>query len=450
MIAATPQQSAAHGGESAAPGALDRRVWLAVAGLALAVRLVALVWSWSGWQVLPLDYLNQVYFDQGRALAAGGAYLGVDGQPELLHPPGMALLLAGLYRLFGTADVPVQLVFSLTDAAAAGLLAWLLAHVAGPRIGKAAGVAYALWLPAVWGAVARSPDGGMALAVLGALACAFQAGRTGRAGRWGALAGVCLGVISYLRPDYLFLPVFLGAGLWFWQRKLWSALQFSVVAQVLALLLLLPWAHRNHQLTGRWIFTSTSVGATLVSGLGAFSNPWGFGYTDGDRKREVQAAGIASQWSSEADLFFRKRFAQAVAEHPGAVAVTVVKRLPLALAPPQTLGWANPWKTSTFTQDRAAGADRYQVLLRDPLRVLASYGDVLFVGLLNLGALLLWAVMAWRQPDLRPLLPLLTMPHAYGIASHLVVHFEPRYVLPSAFVLAVAVGWAVATRLGRR
>jgi 4-amino-4-deoxy-L-arabinose transferase-like glycosyltransferase len=424
-----------------------------VAGVALALRLLCAAWSWSGWHVLAQDALSTVYFEQGYALAEGEGYVRVTksgSQPELLHPPGMPLVVAAV-RLTtgGPADLPVQLLGALLDSAAAALLAWIISAALGGGAGTSAGLAYAAWPPAIWAAAAeRSPEGLMPIFVLGALACVFQAGQRGgsRSLAWGAGAGVLVGCGSYLRPDYLLLPLALCAGQWAWRRRPFSAVATASVAQAVALLLLLPWAWRNHDISGRWIFTSTSVGATLISGLGEFRNPWGFGYTDGDRAREAAAQGFASPWTPEADLYFRRLFREAVAEHPGAYGMAVLRRIPLAIAAPQSFGFDNPSKTHTFSEERQrSGADRLDVIRERPLYVLAAYWDVILVAGLNaLGALACASILVRERR--RGLVLLLVSPHLYGIGAHLLTHLEPRFILPSAFVLTIGVGWMVASR----
>jgi 4-amino-4-deoxy-L-arabinose transferase-like glycosyltransferase len=421
-----------------------------VAGVALALRLACVAWSTSGWYVLPQDTLTATYFAEGYALAAGEGYVVKDARgsrPELLHPPGMAMLVAALHLITGgPADVAAPLVGALLDTCAAVLLAWLVSVMLGLGAGTVAGLAYALWPPAIWAATgARGPEGLMPIFVLGSLACAFHAAsRSGsRAVLWGAAAGVLVGIGSYLRPDYLLLPMALGAGVWAWTRRPLRALSTAALAQAVALLLLAPWAWRNHEISGRWIFTSTSVGATLITGLGEFHNVWGFGYTDEDRAREAAAQGIDSPWSPEADAYFRNVFREAVTQHPGAYVGAVLKRIPLAVAAPQSFGFANPEKTETFAAARSAGKDRFDVLRERTWHVVAAYWDVLLVAGLNLlgAASCAWMLAAGGN---RGVAFLLLCPHLYGIGTHLLTHMEPRLILPSAFVLTAAIGWAVA------
>lgn len=423
--------------------------------VALAVRLLCIIWSGSGWYVLePLiqDGLVLTYFNQGYDLAWGKGYL-VNGMPEMLHPPGLPILVA-FFHLFtgGTGQLPLQLLGAFLDSLAAAMLTWLVAGVIAPRAGTVAGLLYALWPSAVWGSAgALTPEGMMAFFVLGAVIAILQAVRTRGVASWSraAGAGIAVGLASYLRPDYLLLPLGLAPGLWLWTRRMTRAIQITVMVQGLALLMLLPWAWRNHEICGRWVFTSTSPGGTLVSGLGEFHNVWGFGYADADRAREAAAQGFSSPWSPEADEYFRGVFFKAISDHPRDFLLSVLRRVPLAIILPQSFGFANPKKTQTFTEAREEGKDRFQVLRERPFKVLTAYWDYLLVGGLNFLGFIACGVMLVVERGRRGLVFFLISPHLYGIGAHLLTHLEPRYLLPSLFVLPIGLGWAIACATSR-
>jgi hypothetical protein len=95
----------------------------------------------------------------------------------------------------------------------------------------------------------------------------------------------------------MLMPLFVGLGLWLYTRRFWQSFSAMVFAQVVVFLVLSPWAFRNYGICGRWVFTSSGVGATLITGLGEFNNPWGFGYTDEDRYKQAVLQGFSSAWS---------------------------------------------------------------------------------------------------------------------------------------------------------
>jgi hypothetical protein len=267
-----------------------------------------------------------------------------------------------------------------------------------------------------------------------------------------ALSGIVLGLGSYLRPDYAALPLFMLPGLWICSRKWIQPLGGAMVAQAMVLLVLFPWACRNHTTSGRWIFTSTSVGPTLITGLGEFHNPWGFGGADEDRDKQAREAGLDSPWSAEADLYFRHLFWKSATDNPGAYLTAVARRLPLALATPLAWGYANPMKTSSFSQLRQGGADRYETMRRHPQYVLAAYWDALLVAGIMLACTLSVVAMTILERARWGLILLLMSPHLYGIGSHALTHLEPRFLLPSLFcwLMALAYAWTGSGRKTRQ
>ena len=454
---------------SGAPVAGPGRVAVVVA-VALMVRLLLALWSQSSFFVEPPSGMSSLYFRQGYAIAAGLGFVVGQGETndflkeiqrrvnagdlvatpdsvglgpgglyaDTLHPPGMAILVAALHRLFGApADIPLQLFGALLDSLAAGVVYWIGSTLLGSAAGLAAGLLYALFLPQAWAVTgAQMPDGLIGPFIVAMVAAYLMALRSTRWGAvaWYVVAGLSLGIGSYLRPDYLLVPIAMFPFLWLHLRRLAPAVVASVLVTATAFATLSPWAFRNHLLHDRWIFTSSGAGATLVTGLGEFSSPWGIGPTDIDRHNEAMAQGFRSAWVPEADHYFRKVWWDALQSYPGAFVVSVVKRLPLALAPPYSFGFANPLKTRTFTEIRGEGQDRYQAILSNPLYVLAAYWDV--IGAAIFSGLALLASIWWLIVDRHrwTLVLLILSVHLYSIGAHLIIHMEPRFLLPSMFV----------------
>jgi 4-amino-4-deoxy-L-arabinose transferase-like glycosyltransferase len=459
-----------------------------VAAVALLCRLGFILWHATGVCFTAHGVFGSLYMSQGYAIAAGYGYIeAVDAQspvaqhlrglhdrvsqeglrlspasasplpegaiaPHTLHPPGIPLVVAGLHRLFGVpTDLPLQLIGTLLDVIAAVVVCWLAVRAVGERAGLFSGLLYATFPPLIYGAMSKDPDGWLGSFVVFATACVWVAAHRSdwTAWIWSAASGLLLGLGSYLRPDYLLMPVFLAPLLWLFTRNARRSLGGMAVAQCVALLVLFPWALRNHSQCGRWMFTSSSVGPTLITGLGEFHNPWGFGYTDDDRAREARAHGLSGPFTSEADLYFRNLFWASVKEHPWAYVKSVLRRTPLAVATPFEWGFVNPWKTSSFSADRSEGKDRFQVARSGPGRLVASYWDKLIMGVITLlGSVsaiwfLLKGTASWR------LSLLLLAPHLYAIASHMLTHLEPRFLLPSVFCWLLAIGVLLA-RIGRR
>lgn len=459
--------------------AVTARRLLLVGLVAATFRLLFIIWGATGWYVVEQDVLSRTYFRQGYALCAGYGYVReemkwetlieverqvLDGQrvtpanatssesahfiPDMQHPPGMAILVAAVHAATGArADLVVEVLGGLLDSLAACLLYWLVATFFSPRVGFVAGLVYALYPPLVYiSTLSRSPDGFLPVFVLGCLSCVLLATRAAEWRRmaWCVAGGAVLGLGSYFRPDYLLLPVALGFALWVYTRRFRQSLAAGLVLQATALLVLLPWAVRNHHYCGRWVFTSTCVGWALVNGLAENANPWGFGGLDEDRYKEAEAAGIDSPGSAEGDEFFRHKFWEAVKDNPTGYFAAVMKRVPMAILAPQSFGFDNPCKTRRFSESRAEGQDRFGVVLSDPWYVFRAYWDWLLMGGVAFVALLCSLYMVVRERRRFGLMLLLFAPHLYAVGSHLPIYFESRYVLPSIFCLLVGLAYVIA------
>jgi 4-amino-4-deoxy-L-arabinose transferase-like glycosyltransferase len=440
-----------------------------------------LLWSTSGWYFfMPQITLSEGFFQKGYAIVAGYGYVVGDSprgravldelyrrvnadkiraltesaeplsqedvRPETMYPPGMSLMIAIIHRILGIkADVPLQLIGVVLDTASAGIFWWIVTTFVGPKVGLMAGLLYALFPPFAYAAVSKMPDGMLSFFLVAFLACTLKA--TTKHGWqeafWNITAGVCIGLGGYLRPDYIFVPVFILFGLWAYTRRFWRSAVAIGVIQVTALLLLLPWAYRNYTICERWIYTGTSVGGVLVTGLGQFGNPWGFGGSDADRERQAMAQGISTPWGCEGDRYFQALFFESVRERPGAYMMTVVRRFPLALATPYGFGFQNPWKTNRFLEARKSGEDQYQVVMRRPGYVLAAYSDHLAIGVFTFACLLSTLLMILKERSKTGLILLITSPHLYSIGSHMMTYLEPRYLLPSMFCWLVGLAYVL-------
>lgn len=365
--------------------------------------------------------------------------------PEMLHPPGMAVLVAAVHWLTGSCGyLAVEILGGLLDAVAACILYWTVATYFSARVGFTAAMIYALFPPlAYMSTFGKSPEGLQSVFVIGSLACVLQSTRSQgwKAVAWWIGGGSLVGVCAYLRPDYLLVPVALGAGLWLYTRNFWRSVLAAAALQAAALLILLPWAYRNHQLCGRWIFTSTGLGWTLVGGLGENSNPWGIQYLDKYRYIEAQAQGLSSPGCSEADLYFRQVFWEAVTSKPLGYAGVLVKRLPMIVLAPHNFGYSNPMKTGRLVDDVASQG--VSVIAGSPWYVLATYWDRLLMGLVGAATSICTAYMVFRERRRFGLIFLLLSPHLYSIGTHWLLHYEPRYVLPSTFSFLVGAAYVL-------
>ncbi len=229
---------------SAGPPGILARPWLAglaIAGLALAVRLVIL-WQSQANPTFAAPIIDSARYDQlARQLVAG-----VDPGAELYwQPPAYPLLLAGVYALTGGSMLAAKLLQALVGAATA-LLAWSLGRrLLGVAGGAVAGLGVALYGPLVYFEGELLAEGWAAMLapalVLALLGVAERGGRLRGLG-----AGLLLGLCWLTRPT--FAPVCLAGLAWLAYRR-WrlrprraallpvglAALAFGVVLGALAL-----------------------------------------------------------------------------------------------------------------------------------------------------------------------------------------------------------------------
>jgi 4-amino-4-deoxy-L-arabinose transferase-like glycosyltransferase len=451
------------------------------------VRVLFMLWEWSGYHVKQPGTINTIYFYQGYGIAAGYDYvrgiaepahshlwelyykvhkenkrvtsemagpLPQEGAvPETLHPPGMPLLAAGLNQLSGMrADVPMQIMGILFNTIAVVLVYWITTVAFNRHIGFTAALLYALFPPLAWISVNKSPDGLIGVFVIASFVCIFVG--THRSGLrslwWIALSGFLIGLGSYLRPDFLLLPLFMTVGLWAYKRRLLHSIGMMVLAQMIAFLVLLPWAYRNHTLTDRWIFTSTAVGPTLITGLGTYNNPWGFGGLDADRIAQASAQGIENAWSSEADLYFRKLFINSIKTNPAGFLKAVALRLPTALAAPYSWGFENPQRLQIKAADKKSKyhidsvlKSRIKLLISKPLQIFSVYWDRLIIIAFSLCCLVAVGILLIKERQRFGLMIFIMIPNIYDILSHMSTHMEARYILPTMYCWIIGLAYLI-------
>ncbi len=360
--------------------------------------------------------------------------------PEMLHPFGWAGLAVALHWLTGVhIEAVMQTAGAVVDTGATALIyALAVLCLRNRRIGLVSSLIYAVFPPSLFLSTRLFPLAFMPFFCALATVCIVLATRvTGmRRAMYYVLVGVVLGVGSYFRSDSLLLGPFFFFGLWAYHRRFWASSAAGLGIFAVSMALLLPWAWRNHEICGRWIFTSSSAGVTLVTGLGAYPNPWDIGGTDRDRMREAEAQGF-KRWSDpRADAYFRKKFLDAVKQHPDAYVKILCRRSIMPIAVPLDWGIAPPEDSVSYTKLRRSG------------RVLSSLGAVVkrvWSRLLSSGfmfvALIGWVFLCWREWRRHPLIVFLLLVPVYMAASHVLTYMAPYYLWPGTFAQLLGAGY---------
>ena len=460
---------------------MSKRVLVSILGLAALVRIIFIIGSASGQFAYADTQRHTTYLLKGYGIATGYGFVEVRGKGEVRrhlqtvrraieageapemgdaakartgihfpltmdHPPGIYLTIAGLYKLFdGPANLPLSILGGVLDVFSTWLLMWIVATTLGARMGMVTGALYAIYPPIVFSAIAKEPDGILPFFLLAMFACVIQGTRSRAANAWAfdVAAGCLLGLGSYFRPDFLPTPMVMALFLAMWTRRPMRSLGRMAIVQACALLVLLPWAIRNHDLSGKWIFTSSSMGGVLINGLGSFDNPWGFGYDDTARWNEALAAGLPGPFTPEGDEHFRAIFWESLASNPGAYVESVLRRLPIAIATPYEVGYQRPDSGTTFAQLRAEGIDRYEALMTRPMLVLGVYGIPISMAVLSGLSLACCVFMLIKERQRFGLICLLFSLHAYNLASHTLLQIHPRYLVTTVFCWLIGLAYVI-------
>lgn len=369
--------------------------------------------------------------------------------PEMLHPPGWSILAYSIHRLTGLpVPVPMQVVGTVVDVASCALLYALVVMVLGSHgVALVASLLYALFPPFAYSVASLSPVVFTTFFVIAATIF-FLLGVKAEGRRrylFYGLCGLVMGVGSYFRPDYLLLGPFLIAGLWIHRRRFWRPVAVGAFILMVTLATLWPWAYRNYRHSGQWVFTSSSVGATLVTGLGTFPNPWGFGSSDLDRTEEAAAQGISTPFGLEADRYFRRVFVDAVKEHPGAYARILLQRSWQPVATPYNWGLTLPSRATSFSEIRREGrlVESIGYLVRAFWPAAVSAG----IAFLSLIASLFMVLREWKR---HPLVLFLILVPLYAALSHIFTHMAPYFLLPGFFAQLVGLAYVLVTVRRRR
>jgi 4-amino-4-deoxy-L-arabinose transferase-like glycosyltransferase len=231
--------------------------------------------------------------------------------PEIQQMPGVAVVLAALWRLGGTNTYSsIQWLQILLDTSMVLLIYWIVRKFAcGRGTAAAAGFLYAIWPGAI--VVVKRPmlDTWAGFFTIWLLAAFLLARARPHQRRWLVVLGLLTGFGIYFRPFLFFLPILLallatpGGG---WRRRFaWVALPSLVALCVLA-----PWTIRNYAEFHRFIPTRAGLGYALYEGIGQASS-------DNDATAYVQKhrpglKGLAP----ESDSFLLRSAFETIKSHP--------------------------------------------------------------------------------------------------------------------------------------
>lgn len=308
---------------SAVRGVPDRALLLGLGLLALLLRLIALAQFRASDAFGLLLGDASTYDPWARAIASGDWF----GHGVFYQAPLYPYLLGVIYAVAGHSLTAVRLVQALLGSGACVALALAGRSFFNRRAGMIAGVALALYPPAIFydGLLEKTCLTGFLFAALLA-ALGRMTERPGRA--IGAASGALLGLLAVTRENALILaPVLLACVLWF--PGVGSARQRRDGALALALglgVILAPVALRNAIAGGEFHLTTAQFGPNFYIGNGPQADgtyvPLVVGHGDPAYER-ADATHLAEQALGRAltpgqvSSYWTRQTLRAIASHPG-------------------------------------------------------------------------------------------------------------------------------------
>ncbi len=251
-----------------------RRAWPAVSGVTAAVVAVVafalalrLTWvAYSDWRPLPDD--DAFRYDWfARKLAEGAGFVHLNGKPTAFWPPGYALLLAPLYRLFGPDPLWGQLLNAVLGAGAVALTFAIARRAFGQRAGVAAAAIVAAFPSLVLFAGVTLSETAFTFFALLVLWLLLLEGGAGRPGLPALMAaGAVTGFAALVRGQALLFPL-VALPFWFAASRdiRASAARLAVVA-AFTVAAVAPWTIRNAIRMNAFVPISTNAGVDLWIG----------------------------------------------------------------------------------------------------------------------------------------------------------------------------------------
>ena len=271
------------------------------------------------------------YWELARKIVAGQDY-SIYAPPRFaLRMPGFPVLLAFSQRLFGESTLMARLLLVCVGTIACGLTYWLGRELCDPVTGLLAAIYTALSPTMALFSVLLLSETAFAATLLASLIAIARTARhsdgvssTRFFNGLTFLAGVLIGVATYMRPTWLYVGPIIAVS-YLWSRRgdrsaksILTSTCWLVVGVVVAMS---PWVGRNYSVTGHLVPTILWVGPSLYDGL----HPGATGDSDMTFFERDQLLVTMSEY--EMDREYRRRAMAFTWENPGRVLqLAVVKQ----------------------------------------------------------------------------------------------------------------------------
>lgn len=282
-----------------------------------------------------------------RNLASGTGYGFAPGEPSVWRAPLYPMILALIYRAFGSSYVLVVILQAVVGGLTAPLLALLgLRLFKDPAPAILAGAMFAIHPLLIFTVdLLYSETIYLALLLLFTCACLKMVQEEGK-GSWAVVGGILLGLSVLMKPNLLLFPLLLLPWIWLMLRRLGRTLVVGGLVSLVMVLVVLPWTVRNYRVTGAIVPVSANSGLNLWQGNHPRADGAAFPLSEVDPLQDYSEV--------ERDRIYRSWALEELRSNPTRL-VTLVPRkmakffapletsnrgqIPLRLAPVVDVGW---------------------------------------------------------------------------------------------------------------
>lgn len=282
-----------------------------------------------------------------------GVY-GIKLKPTAFYPPGMALVLAAAYRMFGaTFDVWMAVVVSL-NVVICGLIWDIARRVFGPTEALIAGLIAAVYPQFLARTIVTDAKTLMQVGLCVGAWCLVREWQTGRR-RWVFFAGLSFGVAYLGRSQLLLFPAFLPIWAYLRYRPDWARIRSATAIVILGMLpFMMGWIGRNYLTFGTFVAGSSGEGYPFAS----VNNPANYnsgrsrgltmtdtapslftiesGYVDADGRFNQRFVLLPEL---EQDRLFKEATFRWIRHNPGKMAILVLYKWKSLWLSPQSYSW---------------------------------------------------------------------------------------------------------------
>lgn len=388
------------------------KIVVAILGIAFLLRA-----AWGlAIPVIPLSD-SAAYAAFARTLADFGVYGWTHDQPTAYWPVGTSAIYAILFAIFGSGFSSIVLLNIALGTGIVGLTIWLARTFFDQDTAILAGSLMAIWPSQIAFTTVLASELPFTFFVLLGF-CAYFSLRRSKTAR-GIVAGISLGVATYIRPIAILLPlVFLLSFIFDW-RKLLGQLPVVILTTVVMAVTIAPWSVRNMNLFGHFVLVSTNGGGNLWMG----NNPDSDGFY---MRPPVYTHGLNEY---EQDKLLGETAKQYILDEPVAFVVRTIKKAALLHAG-ETI--AVGWNTEGIKQQLSEKAVF-------PLKLLTQvfWTVVLFLSVIGL------IVLARQRGIISTITHPIVATWMYFTAVYAVTVVQDRYHFPSHPLIAMLAAVAI-------